>query len=205
MNKKNDISPYTEWVKSRLDEMEAVLKVVENTVEGVAADTRKNADQTVKDMKKHRDAFKAKLKDEYKDDAKAWSETSEKLEKEWDAFEDDVEAYWKSVGEKSDAVEDAFKAQAEAQQKAWNDTAERIRKAAAEFKADRDAEVDAAVAKADLMAQNAGAKLGHMGDAGKASWAALRSALTESRSAFDAANTKAQAAFKDAMKKNQKT
>jgi len=156
-------------------------------------------------MKKHRDAFKKKLKAEYKDDAKTWDQTSAKLEAEWDAFEDDVEAYWKNVGEKTDAIEDTFKAQAEAQQKAWSDAAERIKQAAADFKAERDAEVDAAVAKADHIAQNAGAKLENMGDAGKASWAALRSALNESRSAFDTANAKAQAAFKDALKKNRKT
>ena len=80
--------------------------------------------------------------------------------------------------------------------------ASRMKADAAAFGADRKAEFDSSVAKAEKMAKGAGDKLKAVDAAGKTSWAALRSALAESRATFDEANTKAAAAFKDALRKH---
>lgn len=205
MTTTSNIHPFTEWAKSRLDEMDAALAVFETKAKGAEKDTGKKADAAIANMKKRRDAFRAEVEKEHEANAKAWSATNAQLEDEWHAFEEDVDAYWESVGDKAGSYGAAFRAQADAQKQAWRDTAARIKAAAKTFQADRRTEVDAAIVKSEHIAQNAGAKLDNVSEASKISWVALKSALTESRSAFDAANTKAQAAFKDAIKDDDKT
>lgn len=137
MTTASNIHPFTEWAKSRLDEIDAALCVFESKVEDVEAEARKQADVAIANMKNRRAVFKAKLKKECDNDAKAWAATNAQLEAEWHAFEDDVEAYWKSVGDKAGNYEDTFKAQAAAQQKAWHDTADRIKTAVETFQSDQ--------------------------------------------------------------------
>jgi len=201
MTTTSNIHPFAEWAKSRLDEMDAALAVFETKVDDAEAGTREKADTAIENMKKHRDAFKARIQTERDSDVNAWGEANAQLETEWHGFERNVETYWESAGDKAGAYAAAFKAQADAQQKAWNDTATRIKAATVTFQADSKADVAKAVAKAEHIAQDAGAKLENLNKAGKTSWGAMQSALTESREAFDAANSKAQTALMGAVKK----
>lgn len=200
MENQSNIHPFTEWAKCRLDEMDAALAVLETKVHGVEANARAKADAAIADMKKRRDAFKADAKETLETNAKEWRENRAKLEAEWAGFEDDVEAYWDSVGETAGGYEEVFKARVKAQKKAWNDTVAHVETAAKTFEAKQKTEVDEALEKAKHIAQTAGAKLDDFNNAGKTSWSALHAALTESRTAFDVANSKALAAFKDAAK-----
>lgn len=204
MTTTSKIHPFAEWAKSRLDEMDAALAVFETKANDVGAGTLKKADAAIADMKKHRDVFAARIKREHDSDVKAWGEANVQLEAEWHGFEKNVESYWDSVGDKASAHGDAFKAQADAQKKAWTDTATRIKAATKTFQAGRKADVAAAVAEGEHIAHDAGAKLGNLNKASQTSWGAMRSALTQSREAFDVANSKAQAAFMVAVKKEEK-
>jgi predicted kinase len=203
MTTTSKIHPFAEWAKSRLDEMDAALAVIETKAKDVEDGTRKKADTAIANMKKHRDVFKARIKTERDSDVKAWGEANAQLEAEWHGFEKNVETYWDSVGDKAGAYSDAFKAQADAQQKAWKNTATRVKAASEKFQTDSKADVAAAVAKAEQISHDAGVKLGNLNSAGKTSWGAMRSALTESREAFDVANSKVQAAFRGAVKKEE--
>ncbi len=167
MTTTSKIHPFAEWAKSRLDEMDAALAVFEKKATDVKDDTREKAGTALADMEKHRDVFKARIKTERDSDAKAWAAANVQLETEWRGFEKNVETYWESAGDKAGAYADAFKAQADAQQKAWNDNATRIKAASATFQDDRKAEVVAAIAKAEHIAKDAGAKLGNLNKAGK--------------------------------------
>ncbi|WP_372841514.1 hypothetical protein [Phaeovulum sp.] len=202
MTKTSTIHTLTEWTKSRLDEMDAALAAIESKADAVEAGARKKADAAIADMKKRRDAFKVEVEATRERDAKAWDAMTDKLEAEWEAFEKDVDNYWDSVTDKADEYEAAFKARVAAQQKAWRATATRMKAEAIGFGAARKAEFDASVEKAETMAKDAGEKLKAVDAATKTSWSALRSALAESRAAYDEANAKAVATFKDAMKKD---
>lgn len=140
---------------------------------------------------------------------KAWAAANSELDAEWQGFEEAVETYWKAASDKvndmAGAYAEAFKAQADAQQKAWAATAGRVTQAVQTFQKDRKVEVVAAVATIEHIALGAGAKLDGINAGGRTSWSAMRSTLTESRAAFDTANSKAQAAFMAATPKSQTT
>ncbi len=166
-----------EWASSRLDELDAALTFFETKVNLVETNTRSKADAAIADMRKRRDRFKIEVDKMRASGAKAWDATNVELEAEWQAYEDDVETFWKNAGDKTQIYEEAFRAQANAQQKAWRDSATRIKAAAAAFKSDRKRDFDAVVSEAEQIAHDAGTKLNEVHDAGKTSWAALRSAL----------------------------
>lgn len=101
MSKTSNIHPFTKWAKSRLDEMDASLAVFETKVDTVEAKSRKRADAAIADMKTRRDAFKAEVEETHERDVKALAQASDKLEAEWEAFEDDVEVYWDNVADQT--------------------------------------------------------------------------------------------------------
>jgi len=91
-----------------------------------------------------------------------------------------------------------FKARAEAQQKAWEETISKLRSKASTFAAAKKQELDVALCRLQGDADAARARLETNLKAGEQSWAALKTALEESRIAFDKANHKALEAFKKA-------
>jgi hypothetical protein len=92
-----------------------------------------------------------------------------------------------------------FKRQAEAQVKAWREAAENLRTVGKEFAAGRRREIEATLKQMEADAAVAEKKLQKINEAGKQSWSALVTALTETRGAFDRANQAAQEAFKQAV------
>ena len=200
MTKKSSAHPFTDWAKSRLDEMDATLAVFEARAADVQADTREKADAAIADMKKHRDVFKAEVEANRAHGATELAAANARLQAEGQSFEGAVDTYWNTVTAQTKDHAAVFKARVEAQQKAWQEAATRMKANAAEFGASRKVEFDSSVSKADHMAREAGEKLNAVNAAGKASWSALRSALAESRTALDAAYSKAVEAFKHAQK-----
>jgi len=71
MTTTSNVHPFTEWAKSRLDEMDAALAVLETKVDDVEASTCEQADTAIANIKKPRDVFKAKIKTERDSNAKA--------------------------------------------------------------------------------------------------------------------------------------
>jgi hypothetical protein len=67
-----------------------------------------------------------------------------------------------------------------------------------EFAAERRGEIEATVKKMEADAAAAEQKLRKINEAGKQSWSALMTALSETRTSFDKANQAAQDAFKRA-------
>jgi hypothetical protein len=127
-----------------------------------------------------------------------WVKEKARLQSEWKAFEADVEKYIESSSQKIEQQQEVFKRQAEAQVKAWREAAENLRTVGKEFAAGRRSEIEATLKQmeADAVAEK---KLQKINEAGKQSWSALMTALTETRGAFDRANQAAQEAFKQAV------
>ena len=121
------------------------------------------------------------------------------FESEWNAFEADVEKYIENSNQKFEQQQAVFKRQAEAQVKAWREAAENLRTVGKEFAAGRRSEIEAALKQMEADAAVAEKKLKKINDAGKQSWSAMVTALTETRGAFDRANQTAREAFKQAV------
>ena len=173
---------YLNWAKERIDEMDATLASLEAKVSEVQTDARAKANQALADMRKKRDDFRNTLK------------------KQADAneFETEAKKYIESFGKQIEQQQATFKLQAAAQVKAWREAAENLRTAGKEFAAERRGEIEATVKRMEVDAAAADEKLKKMNEAGKQTWSALMTALTETRAAFDRANQAAQEAFKRA-------
>ena len=107
--------------------------------------------------------------------------------------------YIESSGKQIELQQATFKRQAAAQVKAWREAAEKLGTAGKEFAAERRGEIEATVKNMEADAAAAEKKLQKINEAGKQSWSALVTALTETRGAFDRANQAAQDAFKQAV------
>ena len=199
MSQHSAIHFYLNWAKERIDEMDATLASFEAKVSELQADARTKANQALADMRKKRDDFRDTLKKQADANEAVWIKEKARLQSEWNAFEADVEKYIESSSQKIEQQQAVFKRQAEAQVKAWREAAENLRTVGKEFAANRRSEIDAALKQMEADAAVAEKKLQKINEAGKQSWSALVTALTETRGAFDRANQAAQDAFKQTV------
>jgi ElaB/YqjD/DUF883 family membrane-anchored ribosome-binding protein len=144
------------------------------------------------------EAFRKTLKKEGEASEAAWTHAKTQLEAEWHAFEASVEEYVEAAGKQAGQQAAAFRARADAQAKAWREATDRMNKTASGFVAEQRADVEAAVKRMKEEAAKAQAKLDKLGKAGAQSWAALNTALGETRRAFDRASQAVYDAFKHA-------
>jgi ethanolamine utilization microcompartment shell protein EutL len=79
------------------------------------------------------------------------------------------------------------------------EAAENLRIVGKQFAADRRSEIEVTLKQMEADAAEAEKKLQKINEAGKQSWSALMTALTETRGAFDRANQAAQEAFKQTV------
>jgi hypothetical protein len=199
MSQHSAIHFYLNWAKERIDEMDATLASFEAEVSELQADARTKANQALADMRKKRDDFRDTLKKQADANEAVWVKEKARLQSEWNAFEADVGKYIERSSQKIEQQQAVFKGQAEAQVKAWREAAENLRTVGKEFAAGRRSEIEVALKQMEADAAVAEKKLQKINEAGKQSWSALVTALTETRGAFDRANQAAQEAFKQAV------
>jgi hypothetical protein len=198
MTTQSSMHSYLNWAKERIDEMDAALGSLEAKANQVKADSKARADQLIGDLKKRRDEFRASAKKQAEADEAAWERARADMESQWHGFEAQVKAYIETVGKQIGQQQVTFHDIAAAQVKAWRQAADDLHGAAGKLAASRRAEFDAAVKKMQADAAEADARLQKFKQAGSESWAAMSSALAESRKAFDQANRVAWDAFKRA-------
>jgi hypothetical protein len=128
----------------------------------------------------------------------AWKNVETQLESEWTAFQAEVNNNIESFGNQIEQQQAIFRHQADARLKASREAADQLGAAAKSFAAERRAEIEAAVKRMDADAAQAEEKLRKLNQAGRQSWYALTTALSETRAAFDRANQAAQDAFRKA-------
>lgn len=200
MTSGSGIHAYTQWAKSRLDEMDAAVSSLESSIKDLQSQARANAEAALADMKAKRDAFSAQIDASRASGESAWADISTQMQANWNAFEETAKNYMDSATEFAEQNRAAFLARADAQMKAWQDTVEKIQGAAMDFGGERKADVDSAVEKLKTEADSAKARLDSLGQAGTQSWGAMMKALSDSREAFEKANAAAFEAFKRAIK-----
>jgi hypothetical protein len=189
---------YLNWIKERLDEMDAALASLEAKTSQHKVDTQAKADRMIADLKKRRDEFQAKAKTLADANEGAWQAAKAQLESQWNGFEAQVKTYFETVGKQIEQQQSTFRDIGAAQVKAWRDAADKFHEEATKVGTEKRANFDAAVKQMKAEATEAEARLQKLRKAGGESWAALGAALAESRKAFDQANQKAFDAFKRA-------
>jgi len=199
MTGRKKVHAYTEWAKSRLDEMDATIFVLEGKVEDLEADVRAKAETALDDMRSWRDSFKARIDENLQNSEKIWDDIKTHLDDDWNQFEDAVQTRMSASKDDAEQYKAAFKARAEAQIKGWQATIAELKSEAVKFKADRSADVDNAIVKMKDKAKEIEVKLDRLKKAESETASALNTALSESRSAFEKAYEEARKTFKDAL------
>jgi hypothetical protein len=198
MNEHSKMHVYLDWAKERLDEIDATLASFEASIAHQGADVRHTANSALSQIRKSRDAFRQKIKDEKDATDAAWTKAKTLLEVDWKTFESGVEAYLESVGHEVALREAAFKARADAQQKSWHEAMGKFDKAVTKLATGGKAELEIALKKMKSEADVAKASLERLRGARDQSWSALKTALAETRAAFDRADHAVHEAFKRA-------
>lgn len=196
------IHSQTEWLKTRLDEMDASVAHFESSLEKTSAMVQSRAANLMADMKRRRDSFKHWFDQREDQGEQAFGEAKDKLEHEWEAFETSVESFLETAENKADAANEAFKVRVTCQRKSWLHAIERAKTASHSFGEERKLEINKAIAKLEADANKLGYKLKGSNKAGHESWSAFRTALSDSRTAFDHAFGETKVAFNIAAKMN---
>jgi hypothetical protein len=150
---------YLNWVKERIDEMDAILASLEAKASQVRADSKAKADQFLADLKKQRDEFEATAKAQAEAGEAAWQRTKAQLESQWNVFETQVKAYFDTVGKQIEQQQATFRDVAVAQIKAWHEAADKLHDSAVKMAAAKRTELDAAVKQMKIQASEAEARL----------------------------------------------
>jgi hypothetical protein len=197
MSSQSTIHPFLDWTKERLDEIDATLASFENKAAKLQAGSRVTAEKAIADMRAARDGFQKSIKEHGAASEAAIASSKKALEAQWAAFEAAVPSYLEATGQQAKEVEAAFRARAEAQRKAWDEVIDKLHRSAKSFAENRRDEFEAAVKHMKVEAESAKARLDKLDKAGTESWAAMKSALSESRTALD----KAQQAVHESLKR----
>ena len=198
MSEHSKMHVYLDWTKERLDEIDATLASFETSIAHLSADARQKANSALSQIRASRDAFRQTMTHEKEATETAWIKAKTALEAKWKTFETGVEAYLKAAGHEIEHREAAFKARADAEQKAWHDTMAKFDKSVKNVAAEGKVEFDAALKKMKSEADVAKANLERLRGARDQSWSTLKTALTETRAAFDRADHAVHEAFKRA-------
>jgi hypothetical protein len=191
------VQPYLGWLKERLNEIDATLASFEHSAKKLQADARTKAEKALADVRAARDDFQKSINEHGQATEAAFASAKKALEARWTAFEAAVPTFLEAAGQHAKEVEAAFRARAEAQRKAWHETIEQLNKSAKNLSDKGREEIATAVKHMKVEADAANARLEKLDKAGGESWAALRTALTETRAALD----KAQQSVHESLKR----
>ena len=198
METRSSVHVYLDWVKGRLDEVDATLASAEGCTAKLYGDARAKADRAVAGMHQARNAFGKFMKEQTGAGQETLARSKEAVDKQWALFERSFQDYVKAAGKQADVERAAFEARAAAQSKAWQEAIDKLHKSATVFAVDRRADLDKAVTQMKTQADAVKVKFDKLNKASGESWGALKSALSESRDALDRAYQAAQEAFKRA-------
>ncbi len=200
MAKESGVHAYTDWAKGRLDEMDATVSSMEAHIKELQARGQANAEAALAEMKAKRDAFSAEIDKSRASGEAAWADIVSQMQANWSAFETATKNYMDSATEVAEQNRLTWQTRAEEQMKSWQASLDQLQNAAKEFSGERKVDLENAIDKMKSEGDSARARLDSLSQAGTQSWSAMMKALSESRAAFETANTAAFEAMKRAMK-----
>ena len=196
MTSEHDTQFFSNWAKERLAEIEATLAALQARVDTLQEEAKKQAEKTIADMRAQQQAFQQTIKEQQENSHASWQNLMRGLEANWASFEALVQTYAGAAKKDAEHVQDTFSARANAQIKAWWDTVDQLRGKADSFAAAHRKEAEDALNQLKTAADVAKAKLESQQKAGVESWDAFKTALEETRAAFDKATRKVIESFK---------
>src|SRR5271165_3167147 len=113
---------FSNWMKARLDEMDAVLTSIEKNAAALQADAKKHGEQAIAQMRAQREAFQLAIHKQQHENEAAWTKAKDALEANWASFEAAAQDYVNQARLSAQQQAGTFKARAEAQRKAWDET-----------------------------------------------------------------------------------
>ena len=180
---------YVVWAKQKLDEIDATLATLENSVGVLEKDARTQAERAITRIRTARDAFKAKVDTAVRSDfAAAEAITKEAqvgIEAEWTEVELAFQDFLAAAASHASIVKKALTARAEAQRQAWQSSLQAARATATEVIDQARGEADAVMRRLAAEAEKAEAKVGQVSVAGDESWKAIKGGLDEAISIYD--------------------
>ncbi len=200
MSDQSRMHPYLDWAKARIDEMDATLASIERQFGKMETNTQVKVEGLLTAMRNEREAFVENLKKQTRTGEAAIAGAKDNMEAHWNAFEVKLQKYIEDAGKQLDEGRAIFHARADAQMKTWQSLVEKVREDVREYAADQRAKIEAAVAPMRADAKAAEARIQRLSDAGTESWFAFKTALTETRAAFDRASQVTHDAIKGAVK-----
>jgi len=168
--------------------MDATLTLIEKSTAALQVGAKKQAEETLSQIGTRQKAFEEAIRQT--ESEAAWTKAKIALEADWASFEAAVADYVKNSPLPSQEAFNLFRARAEAQGKAWDETISALGKKAGMASAKGKQAIDDALTHLKRQADKAKAKLEARQKARSESWAAFKTALQESRAAFDKASHK---------------
>jgi hypothetical protein len=195
MTSETDTHLFSNWAKERLDEIDATLAALQARVDTLQAETKTQAEKTIAEIRAQQQVFQDMLKKQTEEGTANWTNMMRGLESNWASFESLVQKYMNVTWKDGQHLQETFAARAAAQRKAWQEALESLREKANTFAAAHKKEAEEALNQLKAAADTAKARLETQQKAGVESWDALKTALEESRAAFDKATHKVIEAF----------
>lgn len=135
MTKESRAHEQVEWTKHKLDEIDATLAALEQSVNDVSGRARKQADQALAQLKAARDAVRKRfdtLRADVDAARKVADDTYEKLKSDWADVELAFENFIAATRGQMDVARQAVTARAEAQRQSWEKAVAAIRATASD-------------------------------------------------------------------------
>lgn len=197
MTDQSQIDTFVEWAKARLDEMSAAAKVMESQAGKLDGQLRQEAERTATQIHQWIDEGNVRIRQVQDRGESALSGARLYFDKMWSDFEAQA-AKWVQL---ANSQKETFSAQAKAQLDAWQTMISGYVAQASKMHADQRTAAEAELERLKGESAKAAAQFGEFQKAGQASWAALSTALNETRSAFEKAAQQAQTEFDKARRK----
>jgi hypothetical protein len=195
MASETDTHLFSNWAKERLDEIDATLASLQARVDTLQAETKTQAEKTIVEIRAQQQVFQDLLKKQTAEGTANWVNLMRGLESNWASFESLVQKSMNTTWKDAQHIQETFAARADAQRKAWQEALASLRGKANTFAAAHKKEADEALNQLKAAAETAKTRLETQQKAGVESWDALKTALEESRAAFDKATRKVIEAF----------
>lgn len=196
MTDQNKIDEFVGWTKTRLDEMAAAVKALQERLDSLDDQVRSEAEQSITKAQAWLSDCVDQLSRVREQGESAVEDAQAHIEKTWADFEQEA-SKWVEIANNQ---QQTFEAQAQAQMQSWRGTVDEFMQRATHVQDAGRKDVEAAVEKLRADAKQAETQLGDLQKAGSASWDAMAKALEKSRSAFDKAASQARKEFGKATK-----
>lgn len=198
MTKESRAHQEVEWAKQKLDEIDATLVALEQTVGDVNASARQHADQALAQLKAARDAAHKrydKLRANVDAARKGADNAYEDFKAEWADVELAFESFVATTRVQMDVARKAVAARAEAQRQSWERAVAAIQAAASDAVNEGQREFHTAIERLSAARRKMEAKAGDAASARDETWSAIKEGIDEARAAHGRAWKRIRDAF----------